>query len=77
VSTAVPVLVITRRSLYKIIDIGSFEHLREIQRYPIKDQPRLRVGGNMLVASSGDRGGVVHQLRHHKDDYDKDKNRNE
>jgi hypothetical protein len=53
VSSTVTVVVIIRRSFYKIINVDSLEHLREVQRHPVKDDPRLCIGIDVFVASAG------------------------
>ena len=61
-SIAVPVIV--RRSLYIIINIGSLQHLGEIDSHPIKDKPCLSVRIDVFGAGPGDRRSATHQLRY-------------
>ena len=46
--------------LYVVIDIDPLQHLCEVERHPIKDHPCLRIGANMLLASSADSRSVAH-----------------
>ena len=42
-----------------IIDVGALQHFGEIDRHPIKDNPRLSISVDMFVSSARDRGGVI------------------
>src|SRR5947207_3773630 len=77
VSIAVPMRVIIRRPLYKVIHVGSLKHLREIQRDPIKYNPRLSVGTDVFVASPRNSRCARHKLRDHENDYRNHKHRHE
>ena len=77
VAVAVPVLVITVRSFNEVINVGSLQHLREIQCHAIKYHPGLSVGIDVFVASSADGRCAGHQLRDHENNDRKDKHRHE
>ena len=65
------------RSFDIIVDVGSLEHLGDIERDPVEDRSCLRVGANMLVAGSSDGRGTGHHLSAHENNYQKDDHRHE
>ena len=65
---------ITEWGLNVVIDVGSFQHPSEILRYPVQDDPRLRVSVDVFVASSRNCRRAGHQLADHKNDEGNDHN---
>jgi len=63
--------------LYVVIDIGSLEHLREIQRHPVKHRSSLGVCVYVFVVVSSNGSGTRHQLSEHENKQHKDEYRDE
>jgi hypothetical protein len=76
-SVAVSMVVIAGRPFDKIINVGPLDHLRKIQRYPVKHCSRLSVCVDMFVTSPRNGCRTGHQLRDHEENYHKDKYRYE
>ena len=57
--------------------LTSEHHLPEIHGHAVENRSRLCVGVDMFVASPSNSRRTAHQLRDHKNDYRKDRNRYE